>query len=1195
VHADLGALAARYHRAFNDRDFDCWREVFDEDVELLIDGVPFRGVDAAVAYGVGSVSQFPGLYIASERIVSESGDTIVTEIDLVSGDPASGQSRPVGTSCEISRVRDGRIVSVRSYYMPEPADRVEAVRVPVRAEAGVVAEEQAALRRVAMLVARGAAQEELFATVTEQTGWLVKADTTSLLRFESDDTVTLVAAWSARQDDLPLGSSRPVDEELRSIRETGRPWRREPADLPPSGTFVEEARALGMRTFVGVPIVVEGRTWGVVFASSTADRPFADDAERRLTGFTELVATAIANAHARGELSAFVEEQAALRRVATLVATGAPPAEVFTAVAAEVGQLLRVDYTVLVRSDSQDMITVAGTWTRIGGGAPSPVGSRFELGGRNVSTLVLRTGRPARLDAYADVTGTIGNTGARDWGFGSSAGVPISVEGRLWGLIIVAYARDHPLPTGTEARLAGFTELVGTAIANTQARVELRGFADEQAALRRVATLVARAAAPDEVFAAVAAEVGRLPGCDITFLNRYDLDHAATAVGIWSSTGALPFPVGTRVHLGGRNVPTLVFQTHRPARIDNYTHATGPVADVADAWGIRSAVGVPISVEDRLWGVMSVVSTREEPLPADTELRLAGFTELVGTAIANAQARVELGGYAEEQAALRRVATLVARAAAPDEVFAAVTAEAGQLLAVDFTFLSRYDAEGTVMVVGGWNNTNDSVPVPVGSRLTVGGQNVHTLVYETHRPARTDRADASGPAAEVFHGRGIRSCVGAPISVEGRLWGVMGVAYTREEPLPADTELRLAGFTELVATAIANAQARVELRGYAEEQTALRRVATLVARAAAPEDMFAAVTAEVGRVLTADVTGMIRYNTDGTASIVGAWSSTGASPLVVGTRAQLSGPSVTTLVFETGRPARIDDLSATSGELAALARERGVRSAVGVPISVEGRPWGVMMVASVSEQPQPADTEVRLSGFTDLIATAIANAQIRAELLASRARIVAASDEARRRIERDLHDGAQQRLVALALLLRSAAGRPDSDEIHTAVVDAADGLMGAIDDLREISQGIHPAILSRAGLRPALRALVRRSPIPVEIDVRIDGRLPEPVEVGAYYVVSEMLTNAAKHARASIVEVDAETSGGTLRLYVRDDGVGGADPLRGSGLVGLKDRIEALGGTLTLHSPAGAGTTVTCELPVSPGTDHGIQSRPGQE
>jgi signal transduction histidine kinase len=202
--------------------------------------------------------------------------------------------------------------------------------------------------------------------------------------------------------------------------------------------------------------------------------------------------------------------------------------------------------------------------------------------------------------------------------------------------------------------------------------------------------------------------------------------------------------------------------------------------------------------------------------------------------------------------------------------------------------------------------------------------------------------------------------------------------------------------------------------------------------------------------------------------------------------------------------------------------------------------------------------------------------------MTSRARIVAASDEARRRIERDLHDGAQQRLVALALRLRMAA-EPSTErgELRTEMADAAAELMGVIDDLREISRGIHPAILSEAGLRPALRALGRRSAVPVELDVRVDGRLSEPVEAGAYYVVSEMLANAEKHARASVVEVGAEASGGTLRLRVHDDGIGGADPVRGSGLLGLKDRIEALGGTFSVHSPVGRGTTVTCELPVT--------------
>jgi GAF domain-containing protein len=927
-----------------------------------------------------------------------------------------------------------------------------------------------------------------------------------------------------------------------------------------------------------------------MFASSAADRPFAEDAEARLTGFTELIGTAIANAHARGELRSFAEEQAALHRVATLVATGAPPAEVFTAVAAEVGRVLAVDYAVLVRYDSDEAITVTGTWTSTGAAAPSPVGSRFELGGRNVTSGVLRTGRPVRMDAYTGVSGAIGNTGSNEWGFRSSVGAPISVVGRLWGLIIVAYTRDEPLPAGTEVRLAAFTKLVATAIADAQARLELRGYAEEQAALRRVATLVARAAAPEEVFAAVAAEVGRLPGCDITFLNRYEPGGAATVVGAWSSTGVLPVPVGAQVGVGGRNVPTLVFQSRQPARIDDYTHATGPLADVAAAWGIRSVVGVPISVEGRLWGVMSVVFTREEPLPADTEVRLAGFTELVGTAIANAQARVELRGNAEEQAALRRVATLVARAAAPEELFAAVTEEAGRLLSVEYAALSRYEPDRGVTVVAVWGRTGHNVPV--GNRMNVGGNNVGTLVFETGRAARIDNyADAFGALGELARGEGVGGAVGTPIIVEGRIWGVMATYSAPGQSLPADTETRLAGFTELVATAIANAKAQQELRELADTQAALRRLATLVARGEPSEAVFAAATREALRYSGGGTARMIRFELDATATLVANEGAT-VPDVEVGEPWEGYPPNgLTATVRRTTRPARVDDYSAIEGGGAAL--REGIRSAVGVPIHVNGRLWGMI---AVGPGPLPPGLERRLSEFTELVATAVANAQNRAELIASRARIVAASDEARRRIERDLHDGAQQRFLALALRLRSAAtAPPESDELRTAITDVSAGLMGAIDELREISHGIHPAILSRAGLRPALRALARRSPVRIELDVRIDGRLPEPVEVGAYYVVSEMLTNAAKHAHASIVEVDAEASGGTLRLCVRDDGVGGADPLQGSGLVGLQDRIEALGGTISLHSPAGAGTTVTCELPVSARTDNDIRSRRGPE
>jgi signal transduction histidine kinase/ketosteroid isomerase-like protein len=676
VRTDPAALLARYHRAFNDRDFAVCREVFDEDVELLVDGVPFRGVDAVVGYLVGSVSQFPGLAIASERIVAETDDVIVGEIDLVNGDPASGQSRRQGTACEVCRVREGRIVSARSYYMAEPGGQEDAVRVPLRAEAAVVAEERAALRRVATLVARGVSQDQLFAAVTEEIGWLVAADMTSLLRFESADTVRLVAAWSAQPADLPVGSSSHVDDVLERMRETGRPWRRGAADLPSAGTFVGEARAFGLRTFVGVPVVVDGRVWGAAFASSVTEESFAEDAEARIAGFAELVGAAISDAQARMELRSFAEEQAALHRVATLVARAAPAEEVFTAVAEETGQLLRVDYTVLGRYDRDGLVTIVGGWA--------------------------------------------------------------------------------------------------------------------------------------------ATDPGR------------------------------PLPIGLRLEPEGKNMYALVFQTDRAARIDDYAGASGAFADVAREWDYRASVGVPISVEGRLWGVMIAVS---------------------------------------------------------------------------------------------------------------------------------------------------------------------GV-----EPLPRGTEERLSGFTQLVATAIANAEAR-------------------------------------------------------------------------------------------------------------------------------------------------------------------------AAVAVSRARIVAAGDTARRRMERNLHDGAQQQLVALALQLRGAVRTlvpPGAERLGAVLDEMAAGMTEVLDELREIARGLHPAILEEGGLGPALATLARRSAVPVRLDVAVEGRLAEPTELAVYYVVAEALTNAAKHADATVVDVRVATGEGLLRLELRDDGRGGADPAGGSGLVGLTDRVEALGGRLSVRSPAGAGTTLEVVLPLIP-------------
>src|SRR5271157_1323584 len=586
----------------------------------------------------------------------------------------------------------------------------------------------------------------------------------------------------------------------------------------------------------------------------------------------------------------------------------------------------------------------------------------------------------------------------------------------------------------------------------------------------------------------------------------------------------------------------------------------------------RMGVGLDLNARRRD-GATIPVEISLTPLSADSG-------DMVIATVRDISERQAIAG---EQAALRRVATLVARGTPPEEVFAAVTAEAGRVLGVDFTTMSRYHPDGAVTVVGAWSGTDIPVIFPAGTRLSAGGPNLHTQVFQTGQPARLDTiAGDLGPALAPALAAGIRTAVGVPISVEGRLWGVMNASSTAEEPLSADTEARLAGFTELVATAIANAQARVELRGFAEEQAALRRVATLVARGVSPEEVFAAVTAEVGRVLGVDYTAMSRYEPDGARTVVAAWARSGSPVVPVGTREILGGPNVPTLVFETGRPARIDRYGEDAGPAAAAAVAAGVRSAVGVPIRVEGQLWGLMNVYSTHEERLPENTEARLAGFTELVATAIANAEARAALTASRARIVATADATRWRIERDLHDSAQQRLVSLALQLRAAQATvaPDAGELAGRLDDVATGLGAALDELREIARGIHPAALAEGGLRPALKALARRSAVPVRLDVRVDERLPEQVELAAYYAVAEALTNTAKHAAASEIDVAVQAGQGGLRIEVRDDGHGGATFAHGSGLVGLKDRVEALGGQFILRSPPGAGTAMAISLPL---------------
>ena len=515
---------------------------------------------------------------------------------------------------------------------------------------------------------------------------------------------------------------------------------------------------------------------------------------------------------------------------------------------------------------------------------------------------------------------------------------------------------------------------------------------------------------------------------------------------------------------------------------------------------------------------------------------------------------------------------LVAQATPPEQVFAAVAEEVGGLLEVDYTVLIRSDPQDMITVVGGWTAAGVALPSAVGSRFELGGRNVSTLTLRTGRPARLDAyVDVTGSIGDTgAHGWGFRSSVGVPISVEGRPWGLILVAYTRDQPLPADTEARLASFTELVATAIANTDSRADLARLAEEQAALRRVATLVARGATTEQVFAAVTEEYARLVPVDAAAMARLEPDGTLVYVASWGRA-VDFLPVGSRWTPDGKNIATAVLETGRPIRVESQAGATGSLADLVREMGIGSLVATPVVVEGRLWGEMGAGSTREEPLPPDAEARLASFGELVATAIANADGRAELMASRARIVAAADETRRRIQRDLHDGTQQQLVTLMLDLREVQAQAPP-ELQGGLSRIAEQVTEVFNLVREISRGIHPAILSEGGLTLALTALARRSAVPVELDLRTGRRLPDPVEVAAYYAVSEALANAAKHAHASAVHVELDAPDApdaTLRLAIRDDGIGGANPARGSGLTGLRDRIEAVGGTSRRDQPGG--------------------------
>ena len=372
--------------------------------------------------------------------------------------------------------------------------------------------------------------------------------------------------------------------------------------------------------------------------------------------------------------------------------------------------------------------------------------------------------------------------------------------------------------------------------------------------------------------------------------------------------------------------------------------------------------------------------------------------------------------------------------------------------------------------------------------------------------------------------------------------------------------------------------AEAELRTLVAAQSALRRVATLVAREGSHSEVFELVTEEVGRLLDVESASIVRFHGDETGLVIGGWSDPDAPRLPPGSAVPLTGETASGLVYRTAAAARVD----AGGSLAPSLQQLGFRSAVGAPIHLEGQLWGAVVASTASERAFADDAEKRLSDFAELVAQALANADARDELAASRARIVEASDAERRRLERNLHDGAQQRLVTLALTLRLAEARvvSDPDAARAMLAGAREELSCALAELRELAHGLHPGVLSEHGLRPALDAAAERAALPVEIAAVPDERLPEPVEVAAYYLVSEALTNVAKYAEASSARVSVSRDDGRVVVEVADDGVGGADVGAGSGLRGLADRVGALNGTLTVESPRGRGTRIRAEIPV---------------
>ena len=608
--------------------------------------------------------------------------------------------------------------------------------------------------------------------------------------------------------------------------------------------------------------------------------------------------------------------------------------------------------------------------------------------------------------------------------------------------------------------------------------------------------------------------------------------------------GPEPFEQTTRSTLlaPGEGLPGRVWASGKPAWVaDVGADANLPRGPSAVEAGLRAAFCFPICGATGVLGAVEFLAV-EQREPDDSLL----------------QTMTSLGS---------RIGQCVERWRAEDRLRES-DARKSAILNAAFDSIITMDADGLVVEV---NQATERMFGYVASEMV--GRDLAELIIppELREPHRR--------GLERYVTTGYARLVGHPVELPAMR------ADGSEFPVEiAITRPRVAGpplFTGFLRDVTRRKRDEQALRSLAEQQAALRRVATLVASEAEQERVFGVVTEEVGRLLEAATCNMVRYEPDGTAVVAGAWSTGGVRAVAVGTRVALDSPTVAARIRRTRQPERVDSYEGMAGSTAELLRGLGFRSAVGAPVKLGGRLWGAVMVSTVEETPFPPGSEQRVADFSELVALALANAEAREALAASRARIVAAGDDERRRLERNLHDGAQQRLVALSLTLRVvgmklAGGDPEAPSL---LRRAEAELAEALEELRELARGIHPSILTDRGLVPALEMLAGRASLPVELSVTLDERLPGPVEAAAYYIVAEALTNASKHARASRVRVGLSRSDGSVLVEVADDGVGGADRRRGSGVRGLGDRVEALGGKLELRSPAGSGTTLSAHIP----------------